>query len=274
MTAETMTQPASGPRLIALDVDGTLVNHHGDMSHGVREAGRALAAGESRVVVATGRGLYAALPIAQEFGIERGHIVASNGGVTARLDPDAEGGFEVIERVTFRPGKVILALREQLPGAHFAVEDENGEYWSTLEFQDASFGVPAKALPIEKLAEKTAVRVVVFSTDSTAEEFGEAVESIGLHGVTYSVGWTAWLDIAASGTTKASALENLRRTLGVDPSDTVAMGDGRNDIEMLRWAARGIAMGQAPDEVKNAADEVTESVDDDGAARILRQYIR
>lgn len=262
------------PKLIALDVDGTLVNHHGDMSHGVREAGRALASGPDHVVVATGRGLYAALPIAEEFGITRGYVVASNGGVTARLDPELDGGVEVLERVTFRPGKVILALREELPSANFAVEDEHGEYWSTLEFQDASFGVPAKTLPIEQLAEKTAVRVVVFSTDASAEEFGEAVEAIGLHGVTYSVGWTAWLDIAASGTTKASALENLRRRIQVDPSDTVAMGDGRNDIEMLEWAARGVAMGQAPDEVKAAADEVTESVKEDGAARILRQYIR
>ncbi|GAA1351899.1 HAD family hydrolase [Falsarthrobacter nasiphocae] len=266
--------PAAGPRLIALDVDGTLVNHHGDMSFGVREAGRALASrGDAHVVVATGRGLYAALPIAQEFGIESGYIVASNGGVTARLDPALDGGLEVLERVTFRPARVILALREQLPTANFAVEDEHGQYWSTLEFQDASFGVPASSLPLEELAEKTAVRVVVFSTDSSAEEFGEAVESIGLHGVTYSVGWTAWLDIAASGTTKASALENLRRRIGVDPADTVAMGDGRNDIEMLEWAARGVAMGQAPEEVKAAADEVTGSVDDDGAARILRQYL-
>ncbi|MCB4208918.1 HAD family hydrolase [Arthrobacter sp. UM1] len=262
------------PRLFALDVDGTLVNHHGDMSHGVSQAGTALAAGGDHVVVATGRGLYAALPIAQEFGIERGYIVASNGGVTARLDPELDGGLEVLERVTFRPGRVILALREQLPSAHFAVEDEHGEYWSTLEFQDRSFGVQAKTLPIEQLAEKTAVRVVVFSTDASAEEFGQAVESIGLHGVTYSVGWTAWLDIAASGTTKASALENLRRKLQVEPENTVSIGDGRNDIEMLEWAARGVAMGQAPEEVKAAADEVTEEVDDDGAARILREYIR
>jgi len=117
------------------------------------------------------------------------------------------------------------------------------------------------------------VRVVVFSTDSSAEEFGDAVTSIGLHGVTYSVGWTAWLDIAAAGVTKATALEVLRQRLGTAPDLTVAVGDGRNDIEMLQWAARGAAMGQAPDEVRSAASEVTGSVYDDGAAKVLRSLV-
>ncbi|MCA7113274.1 HAD family hydrolase, partial [Staphylococcus aureus] len=79
-----------------------------------------------------------------------------------------------------------------------------------------------ESVDFQRMLRARAVRVVVFSTDSTAEEFGEAVESIGLHGVTYSVGWTAWLDIAAAGVTKASALELVRRRLDVDPSETVA----------------------------------------------------
>lgn len=58
--------------------------------------------------------------------------------------------------------------------------------------------------------------------------------------------------------------------LGTDQANTVAVGDGRNDIEMLTWAGRGIAMGQAPDEVLAVADEVTASVLDDGAALVLR----
>jgi hydroxymethylpyrimidine pyrophosphatase-like HAD family hydrolase len=84
------------------------------------------------------------------------------------------------------------------------------------------------------------------------------------------VGWTAWLDIAAEGVTKASALEKVRCTLDIDRKHTLAMGDGRNDIEMLGWAGRGVAMGQAPQEVLEAATEVTGTVYEDGAATILR----
>ena len=61
----------------------------------------------------------------------------------------------------------------------------------------------------------------------------------------------------------------LRTVLGVAQEDTVAVGDGRNDVEMLRWAARGVAMGQAPEEVVEAADETTGHVDDDGLADVL-----
>ena len=83
-------------------------------------------------------------------------------------------------------------------------------------------------------------------------------------------GFTAWLDINPEGVSKASALELVRRKLAIEPSNTVAVGDQRNDLEMLRWAARGVAMGGAPPEVVAAADETTGSVDDDGLADALR----
>ncbi len=258
---------------IALDVDGTLVDHEGAMTDEVRSAAQAVISAGHDVVVATGRSSGATLPVLEQIGLRRGYAVCSNGGVTLRVDPDLPNGFVVVDRVTFDPKPALNALRERLPLAKYALEDDQGRFLATESFQDASFGAIAQSASFEELLGANAVRVVVFSTDSTAEEFGTAVEAIGLHGVTYSVGWTAWLDIAAAGVTKASALELLRRKLGGDPALTVAVGDGRNDIEMLSWAARGVAMGQAPPEVRAAASEVTGSVDDDGAAKVLRSLI-
>ncbi|WP_247827682.1 HAD family hydrolase [Arthrobacter antioxidans] len=259
--------------LVALDVDGTLVDHEGNMTDEVRDAARAVLDAGHDVIIATGRSLGATLPVIEHLGITRGYAVCSNGGVTLRLDPALSAGFEVVDRVTFDPKPALSALRHRLPSAKYALEDDRGRFLSTESFQDASFGSEAESVGFEEMLESRAVRVVVFSTDSSAEEFGEAVAAIGLHGVTYSVGWTAWLDIAASGVTKASALEVLRDRLGTAPSLTVAVGDGRNDIEMLQWAGRGVAMGQAPDEVRSAASEVTGSVYDDGAAKVLRSLI-
>ena len=87
------------------------------------------------------------------------------------------------------------------------------------------------------------------------------------------MGFTAWLDINPEGVSKGSALEILRRRLEVDPRHTVAVGDQRNDLEMLHWAARGVAMGNAPDEVKAAADETTLDVDDDGLVPVLQSLL-
>ncbi|NKX51628.1 HAD family phosphatase [Arthrobacter deserti] len=260
-------------KLVALGIDGTLVNHDGHMSPAVREAARAVVAAGHKVVVATGRSLNATLPVIELIGMTRGYAVCSNGAVTLRIDADLEDGYEVVDRVTFSPGPALRALRSKLPTAKFAHEDEEGRFLSTERIQDATFGIEAEGVDFETLADATAVRVVVSSADNTPEEFARAIDNAGLHGVSYSVGWTAWLDIAASGVTKASALEPLRRELGVEPGDTVAMGDGRNDIEVLDWAARGVAMGRAPAEVTAVAKEVTGTVEQDGAAAVLRSLL-
>ncbi|MFK0041279.1 HAD family hydrolase [Paenarthrobacter sp. NPDC090517] len=267
-------QPNNNNKLmIALDVDGTLVDHDGHMSPAVRSAAQAVVASGHDVMIATGRSLNATLPIIQQIGLERGFAVCCNGGVTLRLDPSLEKGYEIIHKATFDPAPALKALRERLPNAKYALEDEDGNFLSTERFQDASFGVESIGVDFQTMLDSTAVRVVVFSSENTSDEFNEAIRHIGLSGVTYSVGWTAWLDIAGEGVTKASALEALRHKLGTDLANTVAVGDGRNDIEMLTWAGRGVAMGQAPDEVIAVADEVTASVLDDGAAQVLRSLL-
>lgn len=260
-------------KMVCLDVDGTLVDHDGHMSDTVRETALEIVAAGHEVIVSTGRSLGATLPIVELLGITSGYAVCSNGGLTVRIDTRLSAGYEVLDRRTFDPAPALRALRSALPAAKYALESDEGRFLATERFQDASFGVQAQAVTFEEMMEATAVRLVVFSTDASAEEFGEAVQTIGLQGVAYSVGWTAWLDIAAEGITKASAIEALRGQLGFEVEHTVAVGDGRNDIEMLGWAGRGVAMGQAPDEVKEAADEVTASVDEDGLAQVLRSLL-
>jgi Cof subfamily protein (haloacid dehalogenase superfamily) len=255
--------------MVALDVDGTLVDHDGHMSAPVRDAAQAVVAAGHDVLIATGRSLNATLPIIEQIGMDTGYAVCCNGGVTLRLAPELADADDSIHKSTFDPAPALRALSERLPTAKYALEDEDGNFLATERFQDASFGVESIPVDFHTLLEATAVRLVVFSTENTPEEFSETIQQIGLAGVTYSVGWTAWLDIAAAGVTKASALERLRGTLGIESHQTVAIGDGRNDIEMLGWAGRGVAMGQAPEEVIAAANEVTASVFDDGAAHVL-----
>jgi hydroxymethylpyrimidine pyrophosphatase-like HAD family hydrolase len=116
---------------------------------------------------------------------------------------------------------------------------------------------------------------VVISPEHAIEDFLSVVERMGLHKVSYNVGWTAWLDIAPDGVNKSTALERVRELLGIPRSRVLAMGDGRNDIDMLEWASvegRGVAMGQAPDEVLAVANEVTGTDIDDGAATVLAAF--
>jgi hydroxymethylpyrimidine pyrophosphatase-like HAD family hydrolase len=98
------------------------------------------------------------------------------------------------------------------------------------------------------------------------------VERMGLHRVSYAIGWTAWLDIAPDGVNKATAMERVREELGIPRERVMAVGDGRNDIDLLVWAGkhgRGVAMGQAPADVIEVAGEVTGTVLEDGLAQVL-----
>ena len=97
---------------------------------------------------------------------------------------------------------------------------------------------------------------------------------MGLHQVSYAIGWTAWLDIAPDGVNKAHRPRTRARAGSACPLDRVlAIGDGRNDIEHVRVGAahggRSVAMGQAPAEVRAAAAETAADVDHAGLAAVL-----
>ena len=259
--------------LIGLDVDGTLVDHDGRMSPAMQQE-LVRAAAEHTVVIATGRSLGATLPIVEAAGIERGYAVCSNGAVTVEMDPEVEGGHRIVDTRAFQPGHALRTLREVAPDAHYAVETADGGFHSTTGFQDASFGVEATETALDDLMELEAVRVVVHVPDLSPQEFSEVIAESGVHGVEYSIGWTAWLDMAAPGISKASALEVIRERLEIDRESTVTVGDGFNDTEMLTWAGVGVAMGQAPQGVKDVADVVTESIYEDGTVLVLERLQR
>jgi hydroxymethylpyrimidine pyrophosphatase-like HAD family hydrolase len=163
-----------------------------------------------------------------------------------------------------------------LSGARYAVEDEFGAFlYSGGEFPEGDIEANGTHVEFEQLLGVRATRVVVISPGHAIEDFLAVVERMGLHRVSYNVGWTAWLDIAPDGVNKSVALERVRTKLRIPRKRVMAIGDGRNDIEMLEWAAvsgRGVAMGQAPSEVKAAANETTDTDQEDGVAVLLSGF--
>ena len=262
--------------LIALDIDGTLVHDDGFLSpEVVREVQRVRALGHE-IVVATGRSATNAIPVVRELGIESGFVVCSNGAVTVEVDLSTPEGFRTHEVITFEPREVLSKLIGTLPNAHFAVEDVDGSYRFHKPFPAYALGLKNVETPLEDLMSHPVSRVVVLSPEHDAESFVDLISEIGLHSVSYAIGYTAWLDIAPEGISKGSALEKLRQHHGIHSHQTIAVGDGRNDIAMFEWAAVGgglsFAMAQGPDEVRAAALEVTSSVEDDGVARVLSGF--
>jgi HAD superfamily hydrolase (TIGR01484 family) len=239
----------------------------------VRRAVRA-ASDVAHVVIATGRSTDGTLEVLDRLDLLTGTAVVSNGAVTLRLDPALPTGYEVVESVSFDPAPALAVVREFLPTALYGVETEQLTKVLTQAFPEGELSGPYRVASFEELSRTRALRVVVRSLDHSPEEFEKIVGRMGLNSVAYAVGWSAWLDIAPEGVSKASALEAVRRRLGVEPEDTYAVGDGRNDIEMLRWAAHSAAMGNAlDDDVRDAASETIGDVTEDGLADFLERVL-
>jgi len=267
------------PRVVALDIDGTLLKWiegqgatHEAIAPAVYDAvNRAYAAG-AHIVLASGRSPHGMTRIADLLdlpreGEERLWIVASNGAVILRYPP-----VDVVHEETFDAAPAVRAILAEHPNALVAVEERGVGYRLNSHFPPGELHGDMIITPVEELVAQPVSRVIIRDPSVEAADFIEMGRRLGLHGISYVVGWTAWLDLAPVGVSKASGLSYVVDQLGLEPSDVLAIGDGRNDIEMLEWAGRGVAMGQAPDEVKEIADAVIGSVEEDGAATEIAQW--
>jgi HAD superfamily hydrolase (TIGR01484 family) len=266
------------PRLVALDIDGTLFSNvpstgqvEETISAPVVAAVRRAYDAGAHVVLATGRSTFGITDVWDLLGLpddgDRTVSVASNGSVTFRYPP-----VEVRSTVTFDAGDIVRVLLEEVPNAAVAVEEVGVGYRINRPFPDGEISGEMVLQSVDELVAEPVTRVIIRDPHSSEEEFLALAEKLGLHGTNYFIGWTAWLDLAPEGVSKASALADLADELGVAQADVLAIGDGRNDVEMLRWAGRGVAMGQAPLEVQEAADDVTETVENDGVAVELARW--
>lgn len=257
--------------LVALDIDGTVIHEDGTMSPAVIEAvARARDAGHE-VTLATGRSWEMTYPILTSLELSPEYVVCANGAITLRRDPEAEQGYRRDLVETFDPGPVLDRIRGGLPDGRFLVEDASGFRLYTEGMNDWNLD-NARMVEFGQLAASPVTRVVVVSPNHEPEEFLQLIDALGLHHVSYAIGWTAWLDIAPEGVNKGTALERVRALLDIPRDRVLAIGDGRNDIEMFEWAGdrgRAVAMGQAPDEVKAVVTEVTADVWSDGIVPVL-----
>ncbi|RNM12728.1 HAD family phosphatase [Nocardioides pocheonensis] len=267
------------PKLVALDIDGTLLawiegrgTTHEEVRPAVHDAVQRAHDAGAHIVLASGRSPHGMTGIADlldlhDDGSDPLWVVASNGAVVFRYPP-----LEVVHEVTFDAREAVRAVLAEHPEAMVAVEERGVGYRLNRHFPEGELSGELIVSDLEEMIAEPVSRVIIRDPDATAEDFVATAARLGLHGTNYVVGWTAWLDLSPVGVHKASGLAEVCRRLGVDRADVLAIGDGRNDVEMLRWAGRGVAMGQAVEEVRAAADAVTGAVGDDGVAQELCRW--
>ncbi|HEY3001865.1 MAG TPA: HAD family hydrolase [Kribbellaceae bacterium] len=254
------------PGAVALDIDGTLLDRDETIAPAVVEAVRRAAA-RVPVILSTGRSWHATVPVAAQLGLPPGILVCSNGARTIRYPSG-----EILDERTFDASNVIATVRQYAPNALMAVEEHGVGHRVTGLFPEGDLVGEIRVVDHEDLAPEPVTRLIIRDPESDEAEFVKLAHRLGLHGVTYFVGWTAWLDIAPEGVDKSTGLKVALAALDLIADDLVAIGDGRNDIEMLQFAGRGVAMADAPEEVLAAADDIAKPIREDGAAHELNRW--
>jgi len=266
------------PALIATDVDGTLLNGEDAITARTRDViGAAIAAG-THFILATGRPPRWIPPVVEELGFAP-IAVCANGAVIYDAATD-----RVISARTL-PVEVLAELAEiaahAVPGAGLAAErvgksahdSATPQFVSAPGYEHAWLNPDNTEVSFEDVLSAPAVKLLVRMPGVPSSQLAAALaKHIGLLGdITYSTN-DGLIEISPIGISKAIGVQEVARPLDISAQDTVAFGDMPNDVPMLLWAGHGVAMGNAHPEALAAANEVTESNDDDGLARVLERW--
>ncbi|MFJ8360688.1 HAD family hydrolase [Streptomyces sp. NPDC093984] len=273
-TGEHAGLPSTFPyKLIATDLDGTLLRSDETVSERTREAlAAATAAGAAHIVV-TGRAVPWTRPVLDDLGY-RGLAVCGQGAqvydagehrllTSVTLDRQIAG--LALAKIEAEVGPLLLAASrdglegEVLVGPGYRVHD------GPLPYQPIKDAADLWSAPLNKVY----LQHPTLSDDELAEAAQQAAG--GLVGVTMA--GEGIVEILPLGLSKATGLSLAARRLGVKAAETIAFGDMPNDIPMFAWAAHGVAMANAHTDLKEVADEVTLTNDEDGIAVVLERLL-
>jgi Cof subfamily protein (haloacid dehalogenase superfamily) len=256
------------PRIVASDLDGTLVRSDGTISDRSVDALGLVEEAGSTVVFVTGRPPRWMPPIAEATG-HRGLAICANGALV--YDMHSEKVVESFLLDTAVLAEVVDRLRADVPDVAFAVEHLDGmlreDHYVTMWDRTSPY---VRVCEAAELCAAPAAKLLVRLDGGTAEPLlAHATEVLGdLVEITHST-HGGLLEISATGVTKATTLARLAEEAGVDAAEVVAFGDMPNDLPMLAWAGTPYAVANAHPLVLDAVTRHTASNDEDGVAQVL-----
>lgn len=263
------------PRLIALDMDGTILNSSSELTPRTKNVIRSAISTGIAVVIATGRMYPSALPLIKEVGISCPSVFY-NGAIVR----DPVSGEILHERGLGidLTAEIVSYYKDQ--GWYIQIYNNDKVYVVDGNDPRTKFYENISKIPPVSLGEKLwdfnvdSTKLLGITLDETVFPYMvEKTKSRFGSRVYTAVSWGAFVEIAHPEVNKANGLALVAERLGIDRKDVLAIGDAGNDKEMIVWAGHGVAMGNSSDQLKAVADEVTLDNDNEGAATIIERYL-
>jgi Cof subfamily protein (haloacid dehalogenase superfamily) len=261
-------------RLLAIDLDGTLVNHDLVLNPRDVAAVKAASAAGVTVVLATGRMFKSSLRFAEPLGLTgpiinyQGAVIRdiSSGEVWYRCELTLPMQQRVLELAERRDWHVNAYVDERVYTARARPEADLYARISTVPYEVVG--------PLSRWVQKDSTKMVLvdLDPDDVPARISELTAWMGdVARVTRSLDW--FIEVVNPEVSKARALALVADRLGITPADVCAIGDNTNDEDMVRWAGFGVAMGNAPASLKALAKHVTGTVDEAGVAQVIERFV-
>lgn len=260
-------------RLAAIDVDDTLLTDDLTIAPETKKAVRRAVREGVAVVLATGRMFPAALPIAQELGLT-GPLVTYNGALIRTVSGETwwhrpvprELALEVLDFAAADGWTVQCYCDDEL---YVVRVDDDVRYYVSIA------NVPVKEWPDMRtlLSERLSTKLLSIGEPDEIRRRAEALEKAFAGRLTITISKPRFVEMLDAQVSKASALAEVARRLGIAREEVLAIGDSFNDLEMIRWAGVGVAMGNASPQVQKAADYVVGTNGDGGVVEALERFV-
>ncbi|WP_025273092.1 HAD family hydrolase [Haloglycomyces albus] len=273
---------ADTPDLIAVDIDGTIVDYQEkeftepslDTIAALRKAYDA----GIPVAIVTGRPTWGAARVAHQLDLPEAFVSASHGAVEYQLSERRISHAESMD-----PKLAVDTFRSVHSKVEFAFEWDLKGWYHTSGFARDFAAHWAEVKPLRELTARSAARMVArvpskhhYQAGQRCPEALRLAEAAQLSEQHYYVepGYNGWVDVSPAGMTKATGLARIADHYGVSANRVAVFGDAHNDLPMFEWAGYAIAMGQADESVKAVADEVTLPVADNGVASVIHRWLK
>lgn len=256
------------PRLVAIDLDGTLLTSSQEVTPRAERAIRGLCAQGVKVVLCTGRPPRFTKHVAEGLDVSD-LVIMHHGAIVYDFIADAMHFHTELTAETALGA--IRAMREQHDGVMVGLETTYGWFMDPALFEIRQPEPPPTDVgEVEAFVQGYVTKLLFRHRDMDAEAFSRALDDFDVHCT-----WSSpeLLEVIAKNVNKREALKQVVAVRGLSAGDVAVFGDQNNDLEMLAWAGLGVAMGNASEEAKAAANRITDTNDEDGVAKVLETWL-